>query len=322
MRRFLRASVPRLEERDVPVTLPAAWLGTRSRLRVNLRATSGPPVRLERFPVDGRARARFDWRLAVGDDVLTDEELAELAAAKEPLRPDRRTAGTPCTAPTSNAPCASWSAANEATASSTSCGPSPGSRPTRQASSSALSRSMLRWPTCSRVASAASLAPDSGGDAVRPVPVPGARSRLAPATRRSRSRRDPGRRDGPGQAAAGDRAARLRARGRRRLGPPLVVSPDERRQAMGGRARAVRAVAPRPSPPRQPPSFRPPRSPTRRARPDVVVTSYDIAARDADDLAAVSWDRALLDEAQDVKNPATKRARGAAAAARAAQGSR
>ena len=42
---------------------------------------------------------------------------------------------------------------------------------------------------------------------------------------------------------------------------------------------------------------------------DVVVTSYDIAARDADALAAIAWDRLLLDEAQDVKNPATKRAR-------------
>jgi SNF2 family DNA or RNA helicase len=42
---------------------------------------------------------------------------------------------------------------------------------------------------------------------------------------------------------------------------------------------------------------------------DVVVTSYDIATRDAEALAAVEWDRLLLDEAQDVKNPATKRAR-------------
>jgi len=42
---------------------------------------------------------------------------------------------------------------------------------------------------------------------------------------------------------------------------------------------------------------------------DVVITSYDIATRDVDALAAVRWDRLLLDEAQDVKNPATKRAR-------------
>ena len=41
---------------------------------------------------------------------------------------------------------------------------------------------------------------------------------------------------------------------------------------------------------------------------DVVVTSYDIATRDADALARIAWDRVLLDEAQDVKNPATKRA--------------
>ena len=42
---------------------------------------------------------------------------------------------------------------------------------------------------------------------------------------------------------------------------------------------------------------------------DVVVTSYDIATRDVDFLAAIPWDRLLLDEAQDVKNPNTKRAR-------------
>src|SRR5205823_13806088 len=42
---------------------------------------------------------------------------------------------------------------------------------------------------------------------------------------------------------------------------------------------------------------------------DVVVTSYDIATRDVETLALVDWDRLLLDEAQDIKNPATKRAR-------------
>jgi SNF2 family DNA or RNA helicase len=44
-------------------------------------------------------------------------------------------------------------------------------------------------------------------------------------------------------------------------------------------------------------------------RSDVVVTSYDIATRDNETLALVEWDRLLLDEAQDIKNPATKRAR-------------
>ncbi|HZQ82519.1 MAG TPA: DEAD/DEAH box helicase [Gaiellaceae bacterium] len=42
---------------------------------------------------------------------------------------------------------------------------------------------------------------------------------------------------------------------------------------------------------------------------DVVVTSYDIATRDVETLQLIEWDRLLLDEAQDVKNPQTRRAR-------------
>ncbi|HEY8724450.1 MAG TPA: DEAD/DEAH box helicase, partial [Gaiellaceae bacterium] len=42
---------------------------------------------------------------------------------------------------------------------------------------------------------------------------------------------------------------------------------------------------------------------------DVVITSYDIVTRDVETLQRVAWDRLLLDEAQDVKNPTTKRAR-------------
>ncbi len=42
---------------------------------------------------------------------------------------------------------------------------------------------------------------------------------------------------------------------------------------------------------------------------DVVVTSYDIVTRDVETLQQLEWDRLLLDEAQDVKNPQTRRAR-------------
>jgi hypothetical protein len=42
---------------------------------------------------------------------------------------------------------------------------------------------------------------------------------------------------------------------------------------------------------------------------DAVVTSYDIATRDLDSLQLLEWDRVLIDEAQDVKNPQTRRAR-------------
>jgi SNF2 family DNA or RNA helicase len=42
---------------------------------------------------------------------------------------------------------------------------------------------------------------------------------------------------------------------------------------------------------------------------DVVVTSYDVATRDVELIAGIVWHRLLLDEAQDAKNPRTKRHR-------------
>lgn len=41
----------------------------------------------------------------------------------------------------------------------------------------------------------------------------------------------------------------------------------------------------------------------------VVLTTYDILVRSADDLAAIEWDVAVFDEAQRIKNPRTKSAR-------------
>ena len=38
-------------------------------------------------------------------------------------------------------------------------------------------------------------------------------------------------------------------------------------------------------------------------RSDIVVTSYDVATRDVELFARLEWDRLLLDEAQDAKNP-------------------
>ena len=44
---------------------------------------------------------------------------------------------------------------------------------------------------------------------------------------------------------------------------------------------------------------------------DVVVTTYGLLHIDAEALTAIDWDTAVLDEAQAIKNPATKRARAA-----------
>ncbi|MCB9535713.1 MAG: DEAD/DEAH box helicase [Myxococcales bacterium] len=46
---------------------------------------------------------------------------------------------------------------------------------------------------------------------------------------------------------------------------------------------------------------------------DLLVTSYDLLARDREALTAVAWGTVILDEAQAIKNPATRRARAAAA---------
>ena len=50
VRSFLRNALPRLEERGIPVLLPAAWMRSPGRVRVNLTASSQPP-RGERLPL-------------------------------------------------------------------------------------------------------------------------------------------------------------------------------------------------------------------------------------------------------------------------------
>lgn len=49
------------------------------------------------------------------------------------------------------------------------------------------------------------------------------------------------------------------------------------------------------------------------AEADLVITTYALLARDVADLAACAWDRVVLDEAQHVKNAATRQARAARA---------
>src|SRR5438552_8868500 len=83
VRSFLRNVLPRLEERGVPVLLPAAWMRAPRRLRVNLHATSPEPGMRSGGLLSPAALATFDWRLAIGDVTLTEEELDELASADE-----------------------------------------------------------------------------------------------------------------------------------------------------------------------------------------------------------------------------------------------
>src|SRR4051794_15284416 len=83
---FLRESMPRLEEQGVPVLLPSAWVRQPSRLRVNLTATSrrDPTTARSSGLLSTASLMRFDWRLAVGDTSLSEQELVELTKAKDP----------------------------------------------------------------------------------------------------------------------------------------------------------------------------------------------------------------------------------------------
>ncbi|HYO02278.1 MAG TPA: DEAD/DEAH box helicase [Mycobacterium sp.] len=83
--RFLSAIAPLLDEAGFGVLLPSWWDRHR---KLGLRVSAGTPVDGK---VDGVSRfgreqlVDFRWELAVGADVLTEEEITALAGAKAPL---------------------------------------------------------------------------------------------------------------------------------------------------------------------------------------------------------------------------------------------
>ncbi|MBI4719161.1 MAG: DEAD/DEAH box helicase [Planctomycetes bacterium] len=84
--RFLRDAAPVLEAEGFGVWLPPWWRADRPRPRMFLEVrpldgaggTSGAAMRLDTL-------IGYDWRVALGDDALSVEEISALAAAKEPL---------------------------------------------------------------------------------------------------------------------------------------------------------------------------------------------------------------------------------------------
>jgi hypothetical protein len=308
--RFLRDAVPALERHDVPVLLPRMWLRSPSRLRIDLSATGS--ARSSGLLSTG-ALARFEWRVAVGDAVLTEQELRELAAAKEPVL---RAAGR-------------WHALRR----------SDVERAlrflerrrhgggivdlVRATTGIDTDEAGLELGTVSLDAPLEELLAGAEGR-FRPLPTPQAMtSQLFTFQERGhgwlRLLGDLGvgaiLADDMGlgktvQAIAMLLSEREDARhedGTTPLGPTLVVCPmSVAAQWMSEIARfapTLRALLHHGSDRLSGESL------ARAAREaDVVVTSYDVAARDVDALSLVDWDRLLVDEAQDVKNPWTKRA--------------
>ena len=84
--RFLAEAAGRLDQAGYRVLVPSWWLSSRRRLGLAVSASSTPVEGV--VTAGGLTRdqlGRFEWRLAVGDDVLTEDEIAELVAAKAPL---------------------------------------------------------------------------------------------------------------------------------------------------------------------------------------------------------------------------------------------
>lgn len=306
VRAFMRQVRPRLEELAVPVRLPREWVATTSSVRVNLVATS-PAVSSGLLTRD--AIASFDWRLAIGEIELTEDELRELAAAKEPLI---RLRGKWHTLRASEVERALRFLDGRG----------------RAAGVVDLVRAVSGLETDEAGVELGEISLDETLDVLlaraderrfRPLPTPvGMTHDLFPFQERGHGWLRLLGDMGVGGILADDmglgktvQAIATFVSERHDLpdvGPTLVVSPMSVTQQWG------REIA------RFAPDLRVHlhHGPTRLAgealvgaarASDVVVTSYDVVTRDVDQLAQVAWDRLLLDEAQDAKNPRTKRHR-------------
>ena len=306
---FLRDLMPRLDELDVPVALPSAWLRAPTRLRANVTARSEPFAQTSGL-LSTSVLASFDWRLAVGDTELTDEELRALAAAKSPVvQVDGR-----------------WQAVRAADV----------KRAIRF-----LERRQQGVGFVQLVRAVSGLETDEAGLELGTVQLDrsldellsGKDARFRPRGTPAGMRHDlfPFQEKGHGwlrmlgdlgigailaddmglgktvQAIAMLVSEREEA-GAEAFGPTLVVCPmSVARQWVA----EVHRFAPELRVHLHHGSDRLANEELHRKANavDVIVTSYDIATRDVEALADVDWDRLIMDEAQDVKNPQTKRAR-------------
>jgi non-specific serine/threonine protein kinase len=307
VRAFLRESMPRLEALGVPLRLPREWVSSSSRVRVNLVATG--PAAVSSGLLTSDAIASFDWRLAVGDVELTEDELRELAAAKEPLMRLR----------------GKWHALRA----------SDVERALRFLEGRGRSAGVVEL-----VRAVSGLETDDAGvelgevrlDATledllagaeerryRPLATPaGMRHGLFPFQERGHGwlrllgdlRVGGILADDMGLGKTVQAIATIVSErdGREDVGPTLVVSPMSVVQQW---AREIARFAPglRVHLHHGPSRLTGDAFLETARGSDIVVTSYDVATRDVELFARLEWDRLLLDEAQDAKNPRTKRHR-------------
>ena len=82
---FLTRDAAALESAGFGVFLPSWWSRKGTKRRVALRGTARAPRFKGKGGLSFEAVVEVDWRVAVGDEVLTEKELKRLAKLKEPL---------------------------------------------------------------------------------------------------------------------------------------------------------------------------------------------------------------------------------------------
>ncbi len=312
VRFFLREALPRLEQLGVPVLLPSAWLAPGSGLRVNLTARSMPqPGAHSTGLLSTAALASFDWQLAVGGVVLGEDEIAELVSAEHPfvwaggrwhalrksevekalrfLERGRDGVGiVELVRAISGLETEEAGVALGEVALDDALADLLRSDDERrfEALPAPAAMQLPLFPFQERGHGWLRLLGDLGIGTILADDMGLGKTVQAIAMLLSERGEPGGDALGPTLVVCPMGIARQWTKEIARFGPSLRVHLHHGKDRLAGEALAAAARAS-----------------------DVVVTSYDIVTRDVDDLAEVDWDRLLLDEAQDVKNPATKRAR-------------
>jgi len=320
---FLAEAAPLLEQAGFGVLLPPWWRSRAARLGLRVRARSAQPDRVTTTGLLGlEGLVDYRYEVALGDERLSEAELRELAELKQPLvrvrgrwvelRPDEIEAALrSLETPPADASAASllrqqlglepsasglpvvgidadgWLGELLAADRRIEAVPTPTGfhgelRPYQERG--------LGWLLfMSRVGLGACLADDMGlGKTIQLLGL-------------LLAERQP---NGP----VPERPAGPRRRRRARIAPTLLVCPMS---VVGNWQREAERFAPGLSVHVHHGAgrFAGPRFAVAARRADLVITTYGLATRDADQFGAIAWRRVVLDEAQNIKNPETRQSR-------------